>query len=101
MEAEAVAAQQEQAELAQAAAASSVQPAVDLSRAAVLHCGQLSMSALRAAILLHVAAQRLPTPISAGSVLSVSIKPTDGTLGTDDVILLAAWIEYKRKVLTA
>jgi len=33
--------------------------------------------------------------------LQLTIKPTDGTLGTDDVIMLAAWIEYKKKVLTS
>lgn len=35
------------------------------------------------------------------AALELTIKPKDGTLGTDDVILLAAWIEYKKKLLTA
>lgn len=33
--------------------------------------------------------------------LSFSIKPTDGTLGTDDFIVHAMWLEYKRKVLAS
>lgn len=39
-------------------------------------------------------------PAAPGS-LSLTVQPTDGTLGTDDVILLAVWIEYTRKLLTA
>lgn len=35
------------------------------------------------------------------AAMEITIKPTNGTLGTDDVILLAAWIEYKKKLLTA
>jgi len=35
------------------------------------------------------------------AAIEVTMKPKDGTLGTDDVILLAAWIEYKKKLLTA
>lgn len=35
------------------------------------------------------------------AALEITIKPKAGTLGTDDVILLAAWIEYKKKLLTA
>ncbi|MBE0568733.1 MAG: hypothetical protein IH577_03535 [Deltaproteobacteria bacterium] len=35
------------------------------------------------------------------AAIELTLKPKDGTLGTDDVILLAAWIEYKKKVLTA
>lgn len=34
-------------------------------------------------------------------VLNLTIQPTDGTLGTDDVILLGMWLEYTRKALTA
>jgi len=34
------------------------------------------------------------------AAMELTIKPKDGTLGTDDVILLAAWIEYKKKLLT-
>lgn len=33
--------------------------------------------------------------------LSFSIKPTNGLLGTDDAIVSAIWIEYKRKPLTS
>lgn len=35
------------------------------------------------------------------AAVELTIKPKDGTLGADDVILLAAWIEYKKKLLTA
>lgn len=35
------------------------------------------------------------------AAVELTIKPKDGTLGTDDVILLAAWIEYQKKLLTA
>lgn len=35
------------------------------------------------------------------AAVELTIKPKDGTLGTDDVILLAAWIEYKKKLLAA
>ena len=35
------------------------------------------------------------------AAVELTLKPKDGTLGTDDVILLAAWIEYKKKLLTA
>lgn len=35
------------------------------------------------------------------SAISLSIKPTDGTLGTDDVIVHAVYIEYKRKLRTS
>jgi len=35
------------------------------------------------------------------AAMELTIKPKDGTLGTDDVILLAAWIEYQKKLLTA
>ncbi len=35
------------------------------------------------------------------AAIEFTIKPKDGTLGTDDVIMLAAWIEYKKKLLTA
>ena len=33
--------------------------------------------------------------------LELTLQPKDGTLGTDDVIMLAQWIEYQRKILTA
>lgn len=33
--------------------------------------------------------------------LQLTLKPKDGTLGTDDVIMLASWIEYKKLVLTS
>ena len=35
------------------------------------------------------------------AAMELTIKPKDGTLGTDDVIMLAAWVEYKKKLLTA
>lgn len=35
------------------------------------------------------------------SRLSFSIKPTDGTLGTDDAIVSGMWFEYKKKVLAS
>lgn len=35
------------------------------------------------------------------AAVELTIKPKDGTLGTDDVIMLGAWIEYKKKLLTA
>ncbi|MCK5601379.1 hypothetical protein KAR91_05915 [Candidatus Pacearchaeota archaeon] len=34
-------------------------------------------------------------------VLALTIQPTDGTLDTDDVIILGAWLEYTRKTLTS
>ena len=33
--------------------------------------------------------------------LSLSVKPTDGLLGTDDFLLHDLWLEYTRKILTA
>jgi hypothetical protein len=38
-----------------------------------------------------------PAPCS----LAFSVKPTDGTLGTDDFLVHAIWVEYKRKLLTS
>jgi len=35
------------------------------------------------------------------AAMELTIQPKDGTLGTDDVILLAAWIEYQKKLLTS
>jgi hypothetical protein len=35
------------------------------------------------------------------AAMELTIKPKDGTLGADDVIMLAAWIEYKKKLLTS
>ena len=35
------------------------------------------------------------------AAMELTIKPKAGTLGTDDVIMLAAWIEYQKKLLTA
>lgn len=35
------------------------------------------------------------------SAIELTIKPKNGVLGTDDVIMLAAWIEYQKKLLTA
>ena len=34
-------------------------------------------------------------------VMNLTIQPTDGTLGTDDVIIFGMWLEYTRKALTA
>lgn len=34
-------------------------------------------------------------------VLTLTLQPTDGTLGTDDVIVLGVWLEYTRKTLTS
>ena len=35
------------------------------------------------------------------AAMELTIKPKNGTLGTDDVIMFAAWIEYKKKLLTS
>ena len=35
------------------------------------------------------------------SAMELTLQPKDGTLGTDDVIMLAAWIEYQKKLLTS
>ena len=35
------------------------------------------------------------------AALELTIQPKDGTLGTDDVIMLASWIEYQKKLLTS
>ncbi len=35
------------------------------------------------------------------SAIELTIKPKDGTLTDDDVIMFAAWIEYKKKILTS
>jgi len=35
------------------------------------------------------------------AAMELTLQPKDGTLGTDDVIMLASWIEYQRKLLTA
>ncbi|NIU03771.1 MAG: DUF2190 family protein [Gammaproteobacteria bacterium] len=42
---------------------------------------------------LTLAAANLP---AAGSQIVLTIQPTDGTLGTDDVILLGVWLQYTR-----
>lgn len=39
--------------------------------------------------------------LAAPASLSMSIKPTNGTLGTDDMVLHAAFIEFKRKLRTS
>lgn len=49
-------------------------------------------------ITLSIAGSDVP---ASPSSLSFSIKPTDGTLGTDDFIVHALWFEYTRKPLTA
>jgi len=38
---------------------------------------------------------------AAPGVLTLTLQPTDGTLGTDDVIVLGVWLEYTRKLLTS
>lgn len=38
---------------------------------------------------------------AAPGVISLTLQPTDGTLGTDDVIVVGMWLEYTRKALTA
>jgi len=35
------------------------------------------------------------------AAMELTIQPKDGTLGTDDVIMLICWIEYTRKLLTS
>lgn len=35
------------------------------------------------------------------AAIELTVKPKDGTLGTDDVILLASWITYKKALLAA
>lgn len=35
------------------------------------------------------------------AAIELTIQPKDGTLGTDDVIMLKAWIEYQKKLLSA
>lgn len=37
----------------------------------------------------------------APGVLSLTLQPTDGTLGTDDVIVVGLWLEYTRQALTS
>lgn len=39
--------------------------------------------------------------LASPACLSMSIKPTDGTLGTDDMIVHAVFIEFKRKLRTS
>ena len=39
--------------------------------------------------------------LAAPAFLSLSIKPTDGTLGTDDVVVHAVVVEFKRKLRTS
>jgi len=35
------------------------------------------------------------------AAMELTLQPKDGTLGTDDVIMFSAWIEYKKKLLAA
>jgi hypothetical protein len=35
------------------------------------------------------------------AAMELTLQPKDGTLGTDDVILLGAWILYTKKLLTS
>ncbi len=43
----------------------------------------------------------IATPPTPPAVCSMSIKPTNGTLGTDDVTVVGLWVEYKRKAITS
>ena len=38
---------------------------------------------------------------AAPGAITFTLQPTDGTLGTDDVILLGVWLEYTAKLLTS
>ncbi len=49
-------------------------------------------------VTLSISASALPP---SPSILSLSVKPTDGTLGTDDFCLHALWFEYTGKLLTS
>jgi len=51
-----------------------------------------------AELTLTIAAADVP---AAPCLLTLTIQPTDGLLGTDDVVLHGAWLEYTRKALTA
>lgn len=35
------------------------------------------------------------------AAMELTLQPKDGTLGTDDVIMLVAWIEYQKKLMTS
>ena len=50
-----------------------------------------------------IAAADIPDPASTDpcAVLSLSLKPTDGTLGTDDITIHAVYLEYTRQDLAA
>jgi len=50
----------------------------------------------------HVTLTLAPANLAAyPAAMELTIKPKDGTLGTDDVIMMAQWIEYQKKLLTA
>jgi hypothetical protein len=49
-------------------------------------------------VTLTIAAADVP---AAPCVLTLTIQPTDGTLGTDDVIVSGVWLEYKSKIMTS
>jgi len=51
-----------------------------------------------AEVTLSIAAGDVPP---SPSVLTFSIKPTNGTLGTDDALVEGIWFEYTRKILTS
>jgi hypothetical protein len=51
-----------------------------------------------AELTLSIAGSAVP---ASPSVLSFSIKPTNGLLGTDDVIVEGLWFEYQRKLLAS
>ncbi len=37
--------------------------------------------------------------VGAPGILTLTLQPTDGTIGTDDVVVLGLWLEYTRKIL--
>jgi hypothetical protein len=48
-----------------------------------------------------LALANLPDPQTANCTVSITLQPTDGTLGTDDIIVHRVWITYTRKPLTS
>ena len=58
--------------------------------------GDADAKTLQEATLTILAADVLAAP----GVLTLTLQPTDGTLGTDDVTAFAMWLEYTQKVLT-
>ncbi len=73
-----------------AALADADTPVVDTSSAMVGDATSLTVAELIATI----AAADIPDSPSA---MTMTINPTDGTLGTDDLMLIGVWIEYTAK----